>query len=105
MIPRYTAKEMAAIWLPAAFAPSRVIESEGTVTWNADTGSLTVDNTRPTSDGITYTVESVVPLFTPDELRAALKKGLGNDFPTLIEIPVGELPSPWHLMHLPRVRG
>ncbi len=41
----------------------------------------------------------------PDELRAALKKGLGNDFPTLIEIPVGELPSPWHLMHLPRVRG
>lgn len=41
----------------------------------------------------------------PDELRATLKKGLGNDFPTLIEIPVGELPSPWHLMHLPRVRG
>lgn len=41
----------------------------------------------------------------PDELRTALKKGLGNDFPTLIEIPVGELPSPWHLMHLPRVRG
>lgn len=41
----------------------------------------------------------------PDALRAALKQGLGNDFPTLIEIPVGELPSPWHLMHLPRVRG
>lgn len=41
----------------------------------------------------------------PDELRAALRKGLGNDFPTLVEIPVGELPSPWHLMHLPRVRG
>lgn len=41
----------------------------------------------------------------PDELRAALKKGFGNDFPTLIEIPVGELPSPWHLMHLPKVRG
>lgn len=42
---------------------------------------------------------------TPDELRAALKKGFGNDLPTLIEIPVGELPSPWHLMHLPKVRG
>ena len=42
---------------------------------------------------------------TPEELRAALKKGFGNDLPTLIEIPVGELPSPWHLMHLPKVRG
>ncbi len=42
---------------------------------------------------------------TPDELRAALKKSLGRDLPTLIEIPVGELPSPWHLMHLPKVRG
>ena len=42
---------------------------------------------------------------TPEELRAALRKGFGKDLPTLIEIPVGELPSPWHLMHLPKVRG
>ena len=41
----------------------------------------------------------------PAELRAALKQSFGRDLPTLIEIPVGELPSPWHLMHLPRVRG
>ena len=41
---------------------------------------------------------------TPDDLRAALKKSLGRDQPSVIEIPVGELPSPWHLMHLPRVR-
>ena len=36
------------------------------------------------------------------------KIGPGRDPPTdlnaLIEIPVGELPSPWHLMHFPRVR-
>ncbi len=42
---------------------------------------------------------------TADELRAALKLGFAHDGPTVIEIPVGELPSPWHLMHLPRVRG
>jgi len=42
---------------------------------------------------------------TADELRAALKKGFSHNGPTVIEIPVGELPSPWHLMHLPRVRG
>lgn len=41
----------------------------------------------------------------PDELRAALKQSFGRDLPTVIEIPVGELPSPWHLMHLPQVRG
>jgi len=41
----------------------------------------------------------------PEELAEALKKGFDHNGPTLIEIPVGELPSPWHLMHLPRVRG
>ena len=41
----------------------------------------------------------------PVELREALKKSLGRDLPTVIEIPIGELPSPWHLMHLPKVRG
>lgn len=41
---------------------------------------------------------------TPDEFRAALRKGFGHNGPTVIEVPVGELPSPWHLMHLPRVR-
>ena len=41
---------------------------------------------------------------TPGALRDALKKSLGQKLPTVIEIPVGELPSPWHLMHLPKVR-
>ena len=41
----------------------------------------------------------------PEELAEALKKGFDHNGPTLIEIPVGELPSPWHLMHRPRVRG
>lgn len=42
---------------------------------------------------------------TPEELRTCLRKGFDHDGPTLVEIPVGELPSPWHLMHLPKVRG
>ncbi len=41
---------------------------------------------------------------TPEEFRSALKKGFDHKGPTVIEIPIGELPSPWHLMHLPRVR-
>ena len=42
---------------------------------------------------------------TPDALRSAIRRGFDHDGPTIIEIPVGDLPSPWHLIHMPRVRG
>lgn len=42
---------------------------------------------------------------TPDELRAAMRRGFESDVPTLIEIPVGEMPSPWPVVYLPRLRG
>ncbi len=43
---------------------------------------------------------------TPDELRAALRRGFRRrDLPTLIEVPVGPMPSPWEFIRLPRVRG
>jgi len=42
----------------------------------------------------------------PEGLRAALKRGFARrDGPTLIEVPVGPLPSPWEFINLPRVRG
>jgi acetolactate synthase-1/2/3 large subunit len=41
---------------------------------------------------------------TPEELRWALRRGFDAKGPTLIEIPVGEMPDPWSLLHLPRVR-
>jgi acetolactate synthase-1/2/3 large subunit len=43
---------------------------------------------------------------TPEELRAALRRGIARrDGPTLIEVPVGPMPSPWEFIHMPRVRG
>lgn len=43
---------------------------------------------------------------TPEELRAALRRGIARrDAPTLIEVPVGPMPSPWEFIHMPRVRG
>jgi acetolactate synthase I/II/III large subunit len=43
---------------------------------------------------------------TPEELRMALRRALARrDGPTLIEVPVGPLPSPWEFIFLPRVRG
>jgi acetolactate synthase-1/2/3 large subunit len=42
----------------------------------------------------------------PDELRLALRRGFARrDGPTLIEMPVGPMPSPWEFIHAPRVRG
>ncbi len=62
---------LAAIWLPAAFAPSSISEATTEVTWNSETSSLTVANDIPNSDGVSYTVVSRVPAFSADELRAA----------------------------------
>ena len=42
---------------------------------------------------------------TPQELGAALKAAFAAREPTLIEVPVGPLPSPWEFIHMPRVRG
>jgi acetolactate synthase-1/2/3 large subunit len=40
------------------------------------------------------------------QLRAALRRGFARrDLPTLIEVPVGPLPSPWEFIQMPRVRG
>jgi acetolactate synthase I/II/III large subunit len=42
----------------------------------------------------------------PQELRAALKRSFKRrDIPTLIEVPVGPMPSPWEFIMMPRVRG
>jgi acetolactate synthase-1/2/3 large subunit len=41
----------------------------------------------------------------PQGLRAALREAFAAREPTLIEVPIGPLPSPWEFIHMPRVRG
>jgi acetolactate synthase-1/2/3 large subunit len=41
---------------------------------------------------------------SPDELGDALRQGFDSDLPTLIEVPVGTMPSPWAVSFLPKVR-
>jgi acetolactate synthase-1/2/3 large subunit len=36
---------------------------------------------------------------TPGALRSALADAISDHLPALIEVPVGEMPSPWHLLH------
>jgi len=42
---------------------------------------------------------------TPEELRAVLERALALDAPALVHVPVGEMPDPWGMILLPRVRG
>ena len=43
---------------------------------------------------------------SPQELRGALRRALANrGDPTLIEVPVGAMPSPWEFIFMPRIRG
>ena len=41
----------------------------------------------------------------PEDLRTALDIAIAHDGPSVIEVPVGELPSPWDFVLMPKVRG
>jgi len=42
---------------------------------------------------------------SPEALRRALEAALARNEPALIEVPCGDMPSPWQFIDLPRVRG
>ena len=42
---------------------------------------------------------------TPPELEQAIRVALSLNGPTLIHVPCGPMPSPWDMIHMPRVRG
>ncbi len=42
---------------------------------------------------------------TPGELRGSLKKAFSMNAPVLIEVPCGDMPSPWSFIQMPKVRG
>lgn len=41
---------------------------------------------------------------SPEELGKAIREGFDNNHPTLIDVPVGEMPSGWHLFRAGKVR-
>ena len=42
---------------------------------------------------------------TPDDLRTELAKAIAHNGPNLIEVPVGDFPSPWEYVLMSKVRG
>ena len=86
----FSVDALAAIWLPAAFAPAKIHSTTANMTWNADTSSLTVANDVTNSDGVDYTIESSIPRFTSTELRAApdtVPDSIAEQYLPLPEIP------------------
>ncbi len=41
----------------------------------------------------------------PEQLEGTIKQALALERPTIIEVPMGEVPSPWPFLMLPKVRG
>lgn len=62
----YAIEGLAQFWLPAAYAPRTVDASDVRV----DPRSLTLATDKETAQGLAYTVESAVPVPSPEELRA-----------------------------------
>ncbi|MEM7301628.1 MAG: thiamine pyrophosphate-dependent enzyme [Pseudomonadota bacterium] len=42
---------------------------------------------------------------TPDELKGHLSRSIKSGVPTVIEVPVGEMPDPWNFVLMPKIRG
>ena len=48
---------------------------------------------------------TAVRVSNPDDLQTELEKAIANSGPNLIEVTVGEFPSPWKYILMPKVRG
>ena len=42
---------------------------------------------------------------TPEALEAELRRAIAAETPALFEVPIGDVPSPWKYVQLPKVRG
>jgi transglutaminase-like putative cysteine protease len=64
-------KGLAAIWVPAAYQARVLHATNRPVRWNADSSTLIVDASSPSSDGLTYRVTSARPVLDPATLERA----------------------------------
>ncbi|HET6774088.1 MAG TPA: DUF3488 and transglutaminase-like domain-containing protein [Acidimicrobiales bacterium] len=68
---KFEISALSSVWLPAAFEPVSIDPGEYDSDYDEDSSTLMVDRDVDTSDGYTYTVESVLADWSADELRAA----------------------------------
>jgi transglutaminase-like putative cysteine protease len=83
----FTIRRLGSIWAPAATTPTRLVESSTDLRWNGELATLIVPRDTPTIDGVTYTVESAVPAFTPDDLARPQPEDLPDDVAEATQLP------------------
>lgn len=67
----FTVRDLQSIWAPAAFEPRKVDSPQAALRYEPSSGTLIVGNDRQSSDGLTYTVQSALPVFDKAQLQAA----------------------------------
>ncbi len=83
---------LGALWAPAAFEARELPQSSGPLLWDRDSSTLIVDDSLATSDGVTYTVASEVPVLDPSVLRAAAGSDPTEIRSTYLNLPL-DLPE------------
>jgi transglutaminase-like putative cysteine protease len=78
-------RQLGGPWLPAAFSPVQV-EGPDAIVLETETSSLTISSQA--SNGLTYTVESVLPSFDAARLRAADVPPRGAALESHLALPV-----------------
>jgi transglutaminase-like putative cysteine protease len=81
-------RALAAIWVPVAYEATSLPSSSEPLQWDRDSGTLIVDRSRPSSNGLTYQAVSRVPEFSPAVLGSTTR----TDDPAIVE-RYGSLPS------------
>ena len=66
---QYTISNLARLWIPAAYQVDRI--EDAPARYEADSGTLIVDTSLDTSDGLSYSVQSALPTYSADQLAAA----------------------------------
>ncbi len=81
-------RALSAIWVPVAYEATSLPRSSEPLQWDKDTGTLIVDRSRPSSNGLTYEAVSRTPEFAPETLSRATQP----DDPAVVE-RYGSLPN------------
>ncbi len=85
---RFAVTALAAIWLPSAYEPRAFAAEEVEARYDEDSGTLIVDSSAETSDGLSYTVTSESPRILPEDLD-----GTPDRIPEEIRSRFGGLPE------------
>ena len=72
VVQEFEVLSLGALWVPAAFEAREVPRSSAPLLWDAQSSTLIVDDSTPSSDGLTYEVASETPVLDPATLRRAV---------------------------------